>query len=112
MRFVRVTHVKVRQLYDVGKPYAVLRSDTPCTRALPVDDRVARESGRLKAAVADRGGRPRRRNADLAIAATARTPRISDRGRYAARRPTITANAYCLKRQSTSSKPASRSHAS
>ena len=38
---------------------------------LPVDDRVAREWGRLQAAVAQRGGRPRRRTADLAIAATA-----------------------------------------
>lgn len=38
---------------------------------LPVDDRVAREWGRLKAAVANRGGQPRRRSADLAIAATA-----------------------------------------
>ncbi len=38
---------------------------------LPVDDRVAREWGRLKAAVAQRGGRPRKRLADLAIAATA-----------------------------------------
>jgi hypothetical protein len=38
---------------------------------LPVDDRVAREWGRLQAAVANRGGGPRRRSADLAIAATA-----------------------------------------
>lgn len=38
---------------------------------LPVDDVVAREWGRLKAAVAQRDGRPRRREADLAIAATA-----------------------------------------
>lgn len=38
---------------------------------LPVDDRVAREWGRLQAAVANRGARPRRRYADLAIAATA-----------------------------------------
>lgn len=38
---------------------------------LPVDDRVAREWGRLQAAVATRGGQPRRRSADLAIAATA-----------------------------------------
>ncbi|MGI8781257.1 MAG: PIN domain-containing protein [Solirubrobacteraceae bacterium] len=38
---------------------------------LPVDDRVAREWGRLQAAVANRGGKSRRRNADLAIAATA-----------------------------------------
>jgi predicted nucleic acid-binding protein len=39
---------------------------------LPIDDLVAREWGRLQAAVASRGGRPRRRAADLAIAATAR----------------------------------------
>jgi predicted nucleic acid-binding protein len=38
---------------------------------LPVDDAVAREWGRLKAAVRERGGQPRRRDADLAIAATA-----------------------------------------
>jgi predicted nucleic acid-binding protein len=38
---------------------------------LAVDDRVAREWGRLRAAVAQRGGKPRRREADLAIAATA-----------------------------------------
>jgi toxin FitB len=38
---------------------------------LPVEDRVAREWGRLKAAVVQRGGRPRKRLADLAIAATA-----------------------------------------
>lgn len=39
---------------------------------LPIDDMVAREWGRLQAVVADRGGQPRRRAADLAIAATAR----------------------------------------
>jgi len=38
---------------------------------LPVDAHVAREWGRLAAAVAERGGRPRRRAIDLAIAATA-----------------------------------------
>jgi toxin FitB len=38
---------------------------------LAIDDGVAREWGRLKAEVARRGGRPRRREADLAIAATA-----------------------------------------
>ncbi len=38
---------------------------------LPVEDRVARKWGRLKAAVPERGGRPRKRVADLAIAATA-----------------------------------------
>lgn len=42
---------------------------------LPVDDRVAREWGRLQAAVAGRGGQPRRRTADLAIAATANVHR-------------------------------------
>jgi toxin FitB len=40
-------------------------------KPLPVDDRVAREWGRLKAAVRQRGGQPRNRIADLAIAATA-----------------------------------------
>jgi predicted nucleic acid-binding protein len=39
---------------------------------LPVDDRVARVWGELQAAVAERGGKPRKRTADLAIAATAR----------------------------------------
>lgn len=38
---------------------------------LPIDDRVAREWGRLQAAVAQRGGKPRKRSSDLAIAATA-----------------------------------------
>ena len=38
---------------------------------LALDDRVAREWGRLQAAVRNRGGQPRRRSADLAIAATA-----------------------------------------
>ena len=38
---------------------------------LAIDDRVAREWGRLQAAVTNRGGQPRRRSADLAIAATA-----------------------------------------
>ena len=38
---------------------------------LALDDRVAREWGRLLAAVTKRDGRPRRRMADLAIAATA-----------------------------------------
>jgi len=38
---------------------------------LPIDAPVAREWGRLAAAVSQRGGRPRRRAIDLAIAATA-----------------------------------------
>jgi toxin FitB len=38
---------------------------------LPIDAAVAREWGRLAAAVTERGGRPRRRAVDLAIAATA-----------------------------------------
>lgn len=38
---------------------------------LPLDAAVAREWGRLAATVAARGGRPRRRAMDLAIAATA-----------------------------------------
>jgi predicted nucleic acid-binding protein len=39
--------------------------------ALPFDAAVARECGRLHALVAQRGGAPRRRAMDLAIAATA-----------------------------------------
>lgn len=39
--------------------------------ALPVDASVAREWGRLAAAVASRGAQPRRRVNDLVIAATA-----------------------------------------
>jgi len=39
---------------------------------LPVDDRVAREWGYLQSVVLAAGGQPRRRAADLAIAATAR----------------------------------------
>jgi predicted nucleic acid-binding protein len=38
---------------------------------LPFDADTARECGRLHAAVAQRGGKPRRRSFDLAIAATA-----------------------------------------
>jgi toxin FitB len=38
---------------------------------LPLDDHVGRILGRLQAAVANRGGNPRKRLADLAIAATA-----------------------------------------
>ena len=38
---------------------------------LPIDAAVAREWGRLAAAVVERGGQPRRRAMDLAIAATA-----------------------------------------
>ena len=38
---------------------------------IPIDAAVAREWGRLAAAVAVRGGQPRRRAMDLAIAATA-----------------------------------------
>jgi predicted nucleic acid-binding protein len=43
---------------------------------LPVDAAVAREWGRLAAAVAVRGGQPRRRAADLVIAATANVHRV------------------------------------
>jgi predicted nucleic acid-binding protein len=39
--------------------------------ALPLDDNIAREWGRLQAAVASRDANPRKRSADLAIAATA-----------------------------------------
>ncbi len=38
---------------------------------LPIDDRVAREWGRLQATLVSRGAKSRRRSADLAIAATA-----------------------------------------
>jgi predicted nucleic acid-binding protein len=38
---------------------------------LPITVRIAREWGRLSAAVRNRGGEPRRRSIDLAIAATA-----------------------------------------
>ena len=38
---------------------------------IPIDARVGREWGRLAAAVVERGGAPRRRAIDLAIAATA-----------------------------------------
>lgn len=38
---------------------------------IPLDARIAREWGRLAAAIVERGGRPRRRAIDLAIAATA-----------------------------------------
>ncbi len=44
---------------------------------LPIDAAVAREWGRLSAAVAARGGQPRRRAIDLAIAATANVHGVS-----------------------------------
>jgi predicted nucleic acid-binding protein len=43
---------------------------------LPIDAGVAREWGRLAAAVRSRGGQPRRRALDLAIAATANVHRV------------------------------------
>lgn len=43
---------------------------------LPFDAAAARECGRLHAAVAQRGGQPRRRAFDLAIAATANVHRV------------------------------------
>jgi toxin FitB len=43
---------------------------------LPIDAAVAREWGRLAAAVRARGGQPRRRAMDLAIAATANVHRV------------------------------------
>jgi predicted nucleic acid-binding protein len=44
--------------------------------ALPFDAAAARECGRLHAIVAQRGGQPRRRALDLAIAATANVCRV------------------------------------
>ena len=44
---------------------------------LPIDAAVAREWGRLAAAVTERGGQPRRRAVDLAIAATANVAGVS-----------------------------------
>jgi hypothetical protein len=43
---------------------------------LPVDAAVAREWGRLAAAVVSRGGKPRRRALDLVIAATANVHQV------------------------------------
>ncbi|MBA3329245.1 MAG: PIN domain-containing protein [Solirubrobacterales bacterium] len=43
---------------------------------LPIDAAVAREWGRLSAAVATRGAQPRRRAVDLVIAATANTHEV------------------------------------
>jgi predicted nucleic acid-binding protein len=43
---------------------------------LPVDADVAREWGRLAAAIDNRGGQPRRRAIDLVIAATANVHRV------------------------------------
>jgi toxin FitB len=44
---------------------------------LPVTAAIAREWGRLAAAVTDRGGQPRRRAMDLVIAATANLIRVA-----------------------------------
>jgi toxin FitB len=49
---------------------------------MPIDAAVAREWGRLAAAVVARGGQPRRHATDLAIAATANVQRV----------PVLTAN--------------------
>jgi toxin FitB len=54
---------------------------------LPFDATVARECGRLHAAVKQRGGKPRRRSFDLAIAATANVHGV----------PLLTADAADLK---------------
>jgi toxin FitB len=43
---------------------------------LPIDVAVAREWGRLAAAISSRGGQPRRRAVDLVIAATANVHRV------------------------------------
>jgi toxin FitB len=43
---------------------------------LPIDAATAREWGRLAASVQERGGQPRRRALDLAIAATANTHNV------------------------------------
>jgi predicted nucleic acid-binding protein len=43
---------------------------------LPIDVAVAREWGRLSAAISSRGGQPRRRAVDLVIAATANVHRV------------------------------------
>jgi hypothetical protein len=53
---------------------------------LPIDAPVGREWGRLAAAIAERGGKPRRRAIDLAIAATANLEGV----------PLLTANAADL----------------
>lgn len=45
--------------------------------ALPFETEAARECGRLHAAVSQRGGQPRRRALDLAIAATANVHRVA-----------------------------------
>jgi predicted nucleic acid-binding protein len=55
--------------------------------ALPLDANVARECGRLYAALARRGGKPRRHAFDLAIAATANVHGV----------PLLTLNAADLK---------------
>jgi toxin FitB len=44
---------------------------------LPIDAAVAREWGRLAAAIARRGGQPRRRATDLAIAATVNVHQVA-----------------------------------
>lgn len=78
---VAISTISLAELY-----YGVLTAPDPDTRAyrmahlgrvetgfdtLPVDEKVARALGQLQAAVSNRGGKHRRRTADLAIAATA-----------------------------------------
>lgn len=58
---------------DITRPLRATRLGVIESRfsPLPLDDRVAREWGRLQAAVASRAANPHKRSADLAIAATA-----------------------------------------
>jgi toxin FitB len=76
-----ISTISLTELY-----FGVLTAPDPDTRAyrmvhlgrvetgfdtLPLDELVARALGKLQAAVSNRGGKHRRRTADLAIAATA-----------------------------------------
>ncbi|HET8815778.1 MAG TPA: PIN domain-containing protein [Solirubrobacterales bacterium] len=76
-----ISAISLTELY-----FGVLTATDPDTRAyrmahlgrvetgfdtLPLDEKVARALGQLQAAVSNRGGKHRRRTADLAIAATA-----------------------------------------
>ena len=76
-----ISTISLTELY-----FGVLTASDPDTRAyriahlgrveagfetLPLDEKVARALGQLQAAVRNRGGKHRRRTADLAIAATA-----------------------------------------
>lgn len=67
-----VTDDEVERVRRVGRLAAVEATFDP----LPITPEIAREWGRLASAMTRRGGNPRRRQIDLAIAATANSEKV------------------------------------